>query len=238
MPRPAPRPTQPPGWPLHHRSDRRTYTLGEPSWTACLAPDTDTLRLLNAKASVGGGDRGQVSKVIAKKSASLAAAYGAHYLEQPHRRRHDSGLVGMLVNVPQSHGNKYGYATRGVILEQQRSRCLIRLDITDEERWHPTTLVRRWLHVSGKDVEKLSTQLSGVLREPCPDAQEEGAAEGPQHASAPAPAAAMAMGWGALPTHATPRTNMGWDGDDMMGPLDSDSDGVSSPSVVMSESCV
>ena len=100
MPRPAPRPpaqagpsrppTQPPGWPLHHRSDRRTYTLGEPSWTACLAPDTELRSLLNAKASVGGGDRAGVSKVIAKKSASLAAAYGAHYLEQPHRRRHDS----------------------------------------------------------------------------------------------------------------------------------------------------
>ena len=126
-------PTQPPGWPLHHRSDRRTYTLGEPGWTACLAPDTELRSLLNAKASVGGGDRAGVSKVIAKKSASQAAAYGAHYLEQPHRRRHDSGLVGMLVNVPQSHGNKYGYATRGVILEQQRSRCLIRLDITNAD---------------------------------------------------------------------------------------------------------
>ena len=176
--------------------------------------------LLNARASAVGGDRAGASKVIAKKSASLAAAYGAHYLEQPHRRQHDSGLVGMLVNVPQTHGNEYGYATRGVILEQQRSRCLIRLDITDEERWHPTTLVRRWLHVSGKDVEKLSTQLSGVMRAACPYAEgtEEDAGEKPQHASAPAPPQAS------------------WD-DDMMAPLDSDSD-TASHGVVMSESCV
>ena len=45
-------------------------------------------------------------------------------------------------------------------------RCLIKLDITDEERWHPTSLIRRWLIISGKEVEGLRSALERTSMEP------------------------------------------------------------------------
>jgi hypothetical protein len=65
-------------------------------------------------------------------------------------------LEGLRVEVPASHGNKYGYSTGATIVATSHSRCLIRLDITSEERWHPAALVQRWIN---PDVERLSSAL-------------------------------------------------------------------------------
>ena len=61
------------------------------------------------------------------------------------------------LQVPASHGNKYGYGTEGVVITTANNRCLVRLDHTDEERWHPSALVRRWVR---PDVEGLSHELA------------------------------------------------------------------------------
>ena len=59
--------------------------------------------------------------------------------------------------MPASHGNKYGYATEAVVISTSHNRCLIRLDITCEEYWHPKGLIRRWMR---PDVDTLSSELA------------------------------------------------------------------------------
>ena len=81
----------------------------------------DMSSLLNALASRGGGSRRDVA-IIAKRSrqSSLAAAYGSAFVEL----RDD--IVGMRINVPAAHGNKYGYATQGVIISSSSSLVMLR----------------------------------------------------------------------------------------------------------------
>lgn len=74
--------------------------------------------LLNVHASRGGGDRRALSSVAKKsRTSSLAAAYASHWAE---RNGGPDVLVGMRVNVPATHPNKYGYATKGTILTTTR----------------------------------------------------------------------------------------------------------------------
>jgi len=73
--------------------------------------------------------------------------------------RRSRKLDGVRLEVPASHGNKYGYPIGGIVVETSRDRCLVRLDITCEERWHPSALVRRWIQ---PDVERLSDDLAGL----------------------------------------------------------------------------
>ena len=76
--------------------------------------------LLNAIASQGGGDRSAIS-TIAKKSQSRSSSLGAAYANSwAERHAERDALVGMRVNIPASHGNKYGYATKGTVLVSSR----------------------------------------------------------------------------------------------------------------------
>uniref|UniRef100_A0A7S0HQA6 Uncharacterized protein n=1 Tax=Phaeocystis antarctica TaxID=33657 RepID=A0A7S0HQA6_9EUKA len=117
-------------------------------------------RRLNALASRGGGDRSAIAKVAKKqKGASLATAYAHRYadviadhelsalLQQNSFDDHEELVtVGTRVGVPSSHPNKYGYATTAVVVNVSgRGRCLLRLDITHEERWEPSKLVQKWI---------------------------------------------------------------------------------------------
>lgn len=61
------------------------------------------------------------------------------------------------MKVPASHANKYGYATEGEVVCVEQGRCLVRLDITLEERWCPAALVRRWVK---PDVSLLGARLA------------------------------------------------------------------------------